>query len=161
MVIRLEIAASMLLVIFFGMLVTFKYILNIGLAANQRAQRQSEESAEYGQIKQYDQQFTKINAQVSQVSSMENDQLYWSKFFDKLDAIVFPGITLSSLTTNDYAISLGGTADDRDDLVLFKEKLGNEKCFSDVNLPLSDLVDKSNVSFQIDLNIQPSCLKNK
>jgi Tfp pilus assembly protein PilN len=160
-VIRLEIWMTFMLVVFGGVLLSFRYILNFGLAANQNAQQQNEKSSQYAQIAQFDRQFTQINAQISQVSGVENSQLYWSRLFDKLDAVVFPGITLSSLTTNDYAVNIGGTADNRDDLVLFKEKLGNEKCFSDVNLPLSDLVDKSNVSFQIDFNVTPSCLENK
>ncbi|MDR3559004.1 MAG: PilN domain-containing protein [Candidatus Pacebacteria bacterium] len=161
MVIRLEISASVFLVMFFGVLVSFRYILNTGLAADQRAQQQSEESSQYGQIKQYDQQFTKINAQVSQLTGIDREQLYWSRLLDKLDNLVFPGITLSSLTTNDYVVSMGGVADNRDDLVLLKEKLGSEKCFSNVDLPLSDLVDRNNVSFQINFDIQPSCLENK
>jgi hypothetical protein len=136
-VIRLEIWMTFMLVVFGGVLLSFRYILNFGLAANQNAQQQNEKSSQYAQIAQFDRQFTQINAQI------------------------FPGITLSSLTTNDYAVNIGGTADNRDDLVLFKEKLGNEKCFYDVNLPLSDLVDKSNVSFQIDFNVTPSCLENK
>lgn len=159
MIIHLEMALTVILVVFFGVLVSFKYILNLGLATNQNARLQNENTAQYDRVEQYDRQFAKINAQVVQVANMEHDQLYWSQIFDKMNKLVFPGITLDSFVTNDYALSLGGTADNRDDLVLFKEKLTNEKCFSNVNLPLSDLVDQTNLAFQIDLDIQPSCLQ--
>ena len=35
-----------------------------------------------------------------------------------------------------------------------------EECFTNVNLPLADLVGKSDIVFQIDLSIDKNCLKN-
>jgi hypothetical protein len=50
-------------------------------------------------------------------------------------------------------------ANNRDNLIQFKDNLEKESCFSEINLPLSNLVEKENVEFQIDFNIKKDCLK--
>ena len=54
-----------------------------------------------------------------------------------------------------------GLADTREDLIFLKEKLGEDGCFSDIDLPLSNLVDKNNIEFQIVFKIKSDCLKKK
>jgi hypothetical protein len=91
--------------------------------------------------------------------TIKKDQVYWSAFFDKMNGIVFPGIDVFSISNVDYSITILGRSLTRDDLILFKEKLEKDSCFSSVDLPLSNLVDKSNIEFQIDFEISKDCLK--
>jgi len=56
---------------------------------------------------------------------------------------------------------LSGAADTRDNLLAFKDNLEKEGCFSNVDLPLSNLVDKTDVSFRIVFDVKESCLKKE
>lgn len=158
---RIEIVLTLILIGFFAVLFGFKYTLNYTFASHADSQKKNEKVTQYDEIKKYDQQFGQIKGQLSKISTVEGDQLYWSNLFVKLSKIIFPGITLDSLSTNNYAVTLRGIANNRDDLVLFKEKLESENCFSNINLPLSNLVDKNNIKFQISFNVEKKCLKNK
>ena len=42
-----------------------------------------------------------------------------------------------------------------------KDNFSQEGCFTDINLPLSNLVSKDNIDFQIQFNIKEECVKNK
>lgn len=156
-----EIILTIIVIGLFATLLSFKYVLSINLASLAASQKGNKQVAQHSKIKKYDQQFNQINTQIFQTIKLEKDQLYWSKLLVKLSQIIFPGISLDSLSTSDYTVTLRGKADNRDDLILFKEKLENETCFSDINLPLSNLVNKDNIEFQISFKVEKECLKNK
>jgi hypothetical protein len=75
--------------------------------------------------------------------------------------VVPENVNLSDLITTNYRISLIGKAKTRDDFLKFQEKIKTENCFSDVEVPLSSLVSKENVEFQINLKVKEECLKNR
>jgi Tfp pilus assembly protein PilN len=159
--VRIEVAFTLVIIIFFAVLLSLQYILGLNLASQEIVKVQGEKASQSEKILQYDKQFEEINAQISKIMTIRRDQLYWSEIFFKLNELVFSGITVTSLHTSDYSIVISGDSDTRDDLILFKEKLEKEDCFSNVNLPLSNLVDKNNIKFQIDFNIDKNCLKKK
>lgn len=161
LVLRLETVVTGMLVIFLAVLGSFWYILYLGLSAQSFAGQNNAKSAQYEKIKGYDEKFAQTNAEIAKIMTVKKDQLYWSVIFSKLNELVFPGISVKSLSTSDYAISLLGVAGAREDLILFKEKLEGESCFSAVNLPLSNLVEKNNFEFQIDFSISKDCLQKK
>jgi len=66
---------------------------------------------------------------------------------------------MKKIETSDYSVLLTGKAKSRDDLITFKENLEKEECFSNVNLPLSNLVAQKDVEFQIDFSIKKECLR--
>ncbi len=156
-----ETILTIIIVSLFVTLLSFKYVLSINLASLATSQREDKQAIQYNKIKKYDQQFNQINTQIFQVAKLEKDQLYWSKLLVKLNQIIFPDISLDSLSTSNYTITLRGKADSRDNLILFKKKLEDEACFSNINLPLSNLVNKKNIEFQISFEIKKDCLKNK
>ena len=160
-IVRIEIFLSMVLILFLGMLLIFNYILSLELKAASSMERKNENREKYDKIKELDNNFSQANKDMADIISIKNSQLYWSKIFIKISDLIFPGIEIRSISTSDYSLSLGGFSDTRDNLILFKEKLSSEKCFLNVNLPLADLVGKSNIAFQIDLNIDKNCLKNQ
>jgi hypothetical protein len=160
MAIRTEVILTIALAVFFAVLLSFKYILNISFAFNSAAW-ENENPEQFKKIENYDRQFSNINTQVFQIITLKKSQLYWSEFFTKLDALVFSGISVKKISTDDYSIMVEGISDTRDDLILFKEKIESEKCFTDVDLPLSNLVGRNNVEFQISFNIDKNCLKKR
>lgn len=157
--VRLEMFFTAALIIFFAVLLSFEYILNFSLALDSTVKEEGGKVSQYEEIKNYDSQFSQINSQISKIMKVKGEQLYWSVLFAKLGGMVFPGIEIESLSTADYAVAVSGISNTRDSLLLFKEKMEKENCFSNVGLPLSNLIDKSNIEFQIDFNIDRNCLR--
>ncbi|KKP79471.1 MAG: hypothetical protein A2271_04035 [Candidatus Moranbacteria bacterium RIFOXYA12_FULL_35_19] len=160
-IIKIEIFLTMVLAVFVIFLLSFNYILSLNFNSVVRTEQKDSNDGKYDKLKEYDENFKKINQKISDVALIKKSQLYWSRFFLKLNGLVFPGIAINSITTLDYSISLQGTSDTRDNLILLKEKLAKEECFLDINLPLDNLVDKNNISFKIDFNLDRNCLKNQ
>lgn len=115
----------------------------------------------YEKIKAYDEKFASVNSQLDDIGKIKNDQLYWSNLAKVLEASVTSGVAVSGIVTKDYNVSLSGTADSREDLLSFKDNLDKSSCFSQIDLPLSNLVSQDNIAFQMDLKIKKECLKNK
>jgi hypothetical protein len=146
--------------IFMAMLISINYILEINLSFASGSSNESEKSNnQYAEIKKYDAEIKDMNSGVLEIEKIQKGQLRWSAFFQKLNNRVPGGIELESLATKSYSISLAGKAPARDELISFKENLEKEECFTDVNLPLSNLVSKENIAFQIDFKIKPECIR--
>jgi type IV pilus assembly protein PilM len=159
LIIRLEVFLAIVVLLFIVVLASFSYILNMNMGNQLNEKKQTEKEVQYEKIKNYDEQFSLANSKISKIMTIKKDQVYWSAFFDKMNGIVFPGIDVFSISNVDYSITILGRSLTRDDLILFKEKLEKDSCFSSVDLPLSNLVDKSNIEFQIDFEISKDCLK--
>jgi hypothetical protein len=160
-VIKAEIVLTIMLVGFFTVLLSFKYILDMGLVGEMKLNSEIEKADQFEKIKKYNDQFSQANDRIKQIALIDQSQLYWSRVFVKISQLALPEIEIRSLSTTDYAVTIAGVADTRDSLIGFKSKLENEGCFSNVALPLSDLVDKTNVGFQIAFNVKQDCLKKQ
>jgi Tfp pilus assembly protein PilN len=148
-------------VIFFGFVFGVDYLLscNLKLASDNKIDKSS--GAQYETIKYYEHKFSEINSKISKVSSIASDQIYWLSLFSKLESAIPDKVDISGITTNNFSLYFTGKAETRDDLLSLKDNLEKESCFENINLPLSNLVSKENVIFQIDLEIKEECVKNK
>jgi len=161
LVLRWEIEIAIILAIFFALLLSLNYLLQFNLDAQVAGTENSQSKSKYEKISKLDEAFKDANTQVAMDESIQNDQLYWSNLFQKLNDAIPDGVTISKLANKNYKVFLAGTADKRDTLLAMKDNLAQSDCFTDVNLPLSNLVSKDNIDFQLDLNIKESCIKNK
>ena len=144
--------------VFILVLYSLGYILKLNLLTN-TIQLSPNNISKFKEFKDYDAEIKNMNARVVEVQKIQNGQLYWSKFFSKMEELIPEGIIINNMTTKDYSISLAGDSDNRDSLTTLKEKIETDGCFTDVNLPLSYLVEKENLTFQIDFKIKKECLK--
>lgn len=142
-------------------LLGINYLLDFNLRLVSEEKNNSSDSVQYETIKYYESKFSEINSKLSKISDVASGQIYWSELFLKLNAAVPDAVELSGLSTKNFSVFLAGKAKTRDDLLLFKDNLSQELCFEDVNLPLSNLVSKEDVVFQIDLKIKEDCVKKK
>ena len=157
---RWEIEFVLLLLLFIAVLASMNFILKINIATETDSVLVvGKDSDKYDLISEYDKEIKDISGQVASVKKIQDNQLYWSRLLLKLNEKVFDGIEITDLTTSDYAVVLDGKANTRDDLIAFKDSLVQDQCFSNVELPLSNLVSKDNVEFQISLAIKKECLK--
>lgn len=161
LVIRLGLAVFSIFILFFSFLFGLYKTLEINSWVVSNYQEPVSGYSKYDQIKKFDDEFEKINSRISQIAMVKNDQLYWSNLFINLSESASSGIEITDLTTNNYKVSLAGGADNRDSLIAFKDRLTEEDCFSDINLPLSNLVSKENIVFQMDFKIKEECLKRR
>lgn len=155
---ELELAA--ILAVFIPILFSINYILQINLSlAENNAVENGKNSSQLREIEKYDAAIKDVNTRISELGKIQAGQLRWMNFFEKLNANVPDKIALNGIAGKGYAVSLSGRAADRDVLIAFREKLEQDECFSEINFPLSNLVAKENLDFQLDLNIKKDCLK--
>jgi Tfp pilus assembly protein PilN len=161
MIIRWELELTAIAAVFLTMLFSLNYILQLNLlVANNNFERISNNNNQIKKIKEYDLAIKENSVKISEIEKIQNGQLHWGIFFEKLNGTVPIDVALVSVSTKDYKIFLTGKAKNRDILVAFKENLEKNDCFLDVNLPLSNLVVKEDLAFQLDFNIKKECLKN-
>jgi len=158
LIVKLELFMFSFVLVFFAFLFIVSYILdlNLEIAANETGMAQDRK--QFSDIRKYDEQFSLANADIAMIEKINKDQLYWSGLFSKISQATISGISLQNLATKEYAVFLVGKADSRENLVTFKDNLGKDGCFWEINLPLSDLVSKGNTDFQMDFKIKEECV---
>ncbi|HRZ95342.1 MAG TPA: hypothetical protein P5262_02115 [Candidatus Moranbacteria bacterium] len=161
LIIKMEAILSVFVIVFFVFLLGLGHILDLNMEIVEQGAEASREKGQYEKIRHYDERFKEINSQIVDIAKIKGDQLYWSNMFFHFSQSILPGVSIQNLATKDYAVFLVGKADSRESLIAFKEKLERDECFSGVNLPLSNLVSKGSVDFQIDLEIREECVQIK
>ncbi len=156
-----RIGASLLAIaiIFWGALWSFHYFLQIDKNLAQKNLEVGNKAIDLEKIEKYDQKFKEANIKIGKIDQSESNQIYWSNLLLILEEKIPLGIKVSHLATKDYQVLITGEANSREDLVDLKEKLENVEDFQDINLPLSDLVAKNNVSFQLEFEVKRDFLK--
>lgn len=160
-VLQWEFGFSIILGIFLVLFLSMYYLLTLNLIAQKSEIVSGKGKEEFEKISKFNNDFKTANKQIITDESMQKDQLYWSKLFLKLNNTVPDEVSFGKMATKNYQILLAGTARTREDLIKMKENFLKEECFTDVNLPLSNLTSKDNVGFQIEFNIKEECVKNK
>lgn len=149
------------IIVLIFILLNIYYVLTLqkdsSAAANQRKQSQDN----YQQMNIYEEKFKQVNTLGQELVEIQSGHMYWQQPLQELSNIMPEGIYLSNISTKNYTIFLIGKARTREDLLGFKDKLDSSECFQDINVPLSNLVVKNDVDFQIDLTITEDCLKKK
>lgn len=116
---------------------------------------------EYKDLKTYEDKFNEMDEKISDLSKIQKNHLNWMGVFSKLEKAVPGNVYISDLATDNYQVSLAGKAKSREDFLKFQENLKSEECFLNASVPLSSLVSKENVEFQVDFEIKEDCLKKK
>jgi Tfp pilus assembly protein PilN len=159
MIIRWQMETFLILLILLALLWQVNCILKIESDSSLKQIEMSRQSFFYKDMQDYKEKIKNANAQVADVEKIQREQIYWSKLLDKINKIIFPGIEIDSLGTEDYQVFLTGMADNRDALASFKEKLTQESCFTEVDFPLANLVNKENLIFQMQFTVKEECVK--
>jgi Tfp pilus assembly protein PilN len=158
---RQEILFFMPISFFIAILITTNITLKIQLDSLEKTGSLEQSQEKYQELKNYEGKFRQINLQVNSLSNFQKNHLHWFNAISEVSNTVPDGIYISGLTTKDFNISLSGKAKTRDDLLALQDKLNANKCFKNLNVPLSNLVNKDDVDFQIDFEVQKDCLSDK
>ena len=97
----------------------------------------------------------KINSQINSTKLIANNYLPIRPTLESFLNLVPENVAIKSLTfvRGQAALSLSGIAKTRNDLLAFKQRLEAAPGVSNINLPMSDLIEKDNNSFDITLSI--------
>jgi Tfp pilus assembly protein PilN len=143
--------------VFFGM----HWALNEQVQNLRTAEGVRREAETAKRLAGYQSEIQKANQTLNQVTTLETQHIYWSSLLQKIGVLLPEGVVLNSLNNKDYHIFLAGVAKNRDLLTVFRDSLVAESCFTDVQLPLSNLFVQENIDFQMDFILKKSCLKGK
>ena len=140
-------------------LINIFYLLKIQRDSNNTTYATQQKQTQYQELNKYDKDFKAITDASSLLIKIQNGHLHWANVLNHLGQVIPAGITVDNFTNKNYDIYLTGKAVKRDQLLEFKSNLEKDACFKNVNVPLSDLVVKENVDFQMDFVVSQDCLK--
>ncbi|NTV40809.1 MAG: PilN domain-containing protein [Candidatus Moranbacteria bacterium] len=135
------------------------YLLTIQKKINDSEYEIQQRQNEYQELNKYDKDFKQMNETAVLLVKIQAGHLRWVDIFSHLSQDTPQGVVLESFANKDYSVFLVGKAKTRDQLLQFKENLEKDSCFGNVNVPLSNLVVKDNVDFQLDFVVKKECLK--
>lgn len=100
---------------------------------------------------EYIKKVKEINEKIENVSAVQKDSVIWSNFIINISSLINNDIVLNQLTidkkTDTFAIS--GIAKTRDSLLALKANLEELDYLSEIDLPISSLLKKDEINFNI------------
>lgn len=155
-----EMMLFFIVIIFLMILGSINLILKIQLEGIQNISESEKAGGAAQELEKFEGDFRRINSQIGVLHNIWKNDLHWSRFFKELNDVVDESVALHGLTTKNFQVFISGRANSRDDLLKLQEKINASPCFAEANIPLSNLVTKDNVDFQIDFKIKDECIKN-
>ena len=113
---------------------------------------------EYQEIKQYEKVFKEIAKQNNFIYKIQQNDFKWSSVFKNINSSIGKDVVVKSIKNEENIITLTGIADSRDDLIWTKMLFEENDCFTDVNVPLNDMVLKKDIKFEISFKANKQCL---
>ena len=100
-----------------------------------------------------------FNKQLAEVEKIQKDYISWINFFVKFNKLVPEEVSIYDLSLNNDKILITGLAKTREKLLFFKNNLENSDLFSEVVVPLENILKKENIDFNIKADINLGELK--
>ncbi len=101
-----------------------------------------------------------FNKQLAEVDNIQKNHIIWTKFFIEFSKIVPAETTIYDLNINEDKILISGFSKSRARLLEFKNNLENSPLFSEITVPLENLLKKENLNFDIKANLKLEELKD-
>lgn len=158
-ILREELLFIVPLLVFIVLLFNVYYILNYQYNSLSAEGTAGKSLDKYQELSTYENKFKEINESVTVLNKLYANHLHWTNVLVELGNVTPDGIYLEDLSTKNYQIFLLGKARTRENLLAFKANLEQSSCFKDINIPLSNLVVKDDIDFQMDLTVNNDCLK--
>lgn len=113
------------------------------------AKRSSSDSDEFKNITD---EIRKINLYLQRIEGLHEGFTPWSSMLSTLAELVPDNAKIDRVQVNaNGAISLGGTALTRDDVLMLEQRLVRSGLFKDVKSPLSNILQQKNVHFDFEM----------
>ena len=101
-----------------------------------------------------------VNAKLSILEKNESRRYLFSSILSPLVNQVFPGVKISSIelrrgADNGFMLALQGTADTRDNLLAYINRLKASREISSLDAPISNVLKENNISFYVEASLKP------
>lgn len=160
-ILRQEFLFLLPVLLFIIILFNVSYLLSIKYDVAMLEKSVVESQDKYQEFSSYEEKFKQVNDNSAKLLNIQAKHMYWTEVFNKLSEALPNEISITDFSTSDYKIFLVGKAKSRDILLNFKGILEADPCFTNINVPLSNLVVKDDIDFQMDLEISSDCLKKQ
>lgn len=147
--------------IFFLVLLGFNSSLKSELSASLLHSDSGSGRSGYEKVQAYDEEFRNMNSYFSRIDRIQETTLSWSDIFMIIGKLIPDDVILYEVYNKDLNLEISGKSGNREALLGFEESLKSDGCFSEVLLPLSNLVDKENIDFQMEVVISPECISGR
>ena len=99
----------------------------------------------------YSTQVRQLNNAITNIESIQSEYTNWSYLLESIHKLSGQNITINNISVNknNKEITLCGIAATRDSLLQLKERLEDLNYFTEINLPIKNLLEKENISFDI------------
>ena len=100
----------------------------------------------------YSAQVRQLNSAITNIESIQSEYTNWSYLLEFIHQLSGQNININNININkkNAEITLSGIAATRDGLLELKEKLEESNYFTEINLPIKNLLEKENINFNID-----------
>lgn len=100
-----------------------------------------------------------FNTLVQAVDKIESSYIPWNNFFFEFTNLVPTNVQIYSFELNQGKLLLTGLADSRESLLNFKSNLEKNSAFSNIKVPMDNILKKDNIKFSIISDINLNKLK--
>jgi len=120
---------------------------------------ESPETSNRAQLEKLDELFMATDGEVRRVGYLIDQQYGYTRTLDVLATIKNEGVYIEALSFDGENGSMRAYADVRDGALRFQDLLEQEMCFSDVEIPIGDLVQRERISFSLEFTVDRACLE--
>jgi Tfp pilus assembly protein PilN len=117
-----------------------------------RIVEQSTLTTKYANI--FNKEIKEFNLYINGLNKIQDEHIIWNKFIIKFSRLVPDMVNLYSLDIRPDKILITGFSSDRNNLKELQENLEASGLFSNIEIPLNDLIKKENIDFSIKAEIK-------
>ncbi len=152
-------AFSFILLSFIGMILLGSQVLLLN-SFNEAIIQSTFVTREYGGMNSI---IRRTNSKLATLNKIEQEFVPWSTIFLSVAKTIPPNISLSSLTVEKSGgnLLIQGIAKNRNDLLNFTKLLEGSSLFEFVESPLSNLLIKEDIAFELKAKLSISSIKNR
>lgn len=157
-ILRQEFLFALPIFLFIAILANIYYLISVQRKVTITANTNFASQDKYQELHSYEEKFKQVNETMALLLKIQANHFHWADVLGRISSTVPEGIYIGEFSTKNYKILLVGKSKNRDILLNFKNDLESDSCFENVNVPLSNLVVKDNIDFQIDFSVKRDCL---
>jgi len=101
-----------------------------------------------------------FNQYIKNIEKIQKDYASWLNFFAAFSKLLPADVGIKNLTINENKILINGLAENRAKLLELKKNIEESNLFSEVTIPLENLLKKEKIDFDIKATINLETLEN-
>lgn len=156
-VILQEIMIIVITLLFFGAIKGVDAVAKFRLNSIEQDLAVKESDGNYQEIKKYENELKEAGVRVAFIKNIKNFNVDWVIIFNKLTKLLPQEVVLTSVSGTGLDLVVKGNAQSRDILIKMKEDIQADGCFQSVDIPLSDIVLRENIEFEMNLGVNMKC----